>query len=138
MEFKNYTLNDLPKIATYLLKETQSKVFFFNGNLGAGKTTLIKEIVKQLGSDDDVSSPTFSVVNEYHTDNDVVYHFDLYRMKSLEEILDFGFEEYIFSGHYCFIEWTQLVEEWYDESKVDITIENTNDIRKIAINNAIN
>ncbi|HSQ45401.1 MAG TPA: tRNA (adenosine(37)-N6)-threonylcarbamoyltransferase complex ATPase subunit type 1 TsaE, partial [Lutibacter sp.] len=86
---KNYTLEDLPTIAKEVIKSAKNKVLLFYGEMGVGKTTLIKEIVKQLGSFDNVSSPTFSLVNEYHTINgDKVYHFDFYRIYNENEALD--------------------------------------------------
>ena len=86
-----------------------NKVVLFYGEMGAGKTTLIKEICAQLGVTDGMSSPTFALVNEYHTkDNSTIYHFDLYRIKNIEECLDMGMEEYIQSGNYCFIEWPEI------------------------------
>lgn len=86
-----------------------NKVVLFYGEMGAGKTTLIKEICTQLGVADNMSSPTFGLVNEYHTkESDTIYHFDLYRIKKIEECLDMGMEEYLYSGNYCFIEWPEI------------------------------
>ncbi len=84
------------------------KVFAFDAPMGAGKTTLIKQLCKSLGSTDSFSSPTYSIVNEYSFDQDKIYHFDLYRLKSVNELYDIGFEEYIDSPAYCLIEWPQL------------------------------
>lgn len=84
------------------------KVFAFNGEMGSGKTTFIKELSKILDSKDDFSSPTYSIVNEYTSSKGKLFHFDLYRLKSTEELLDIGFEEYVNSGNYCFIEWPDL------------------------------
>lgn len=86
------------------------KVFAFNGEMGSGKTTFIKELSKILGSKDDLSSPTYSIVNEYNSLEGKIYHFDLYRLKNTEELLDLGFEEYLDSGNYCFIEWPLIGE----------------------------
>lgn len=102
-----YQLDDIDAIATQLLAYFKHKIIVFNGDVGAGKTTLIKALTKALGSNDDVSSPTFSLVNEYSTPTDLIYHFDLYRVNSPEELLDFGIEEYIFSENWCFIEWPE-------------------------------
>ena len=84
------------------------RVFTFDAEMGAGKTTLIKQLCSVLGSKDSFSSPTYSIVNEYDSSEGKLYHFDLYRIKNREELLDLGFEEYISSGNYCFIEWPQI------------------------------
>lgn len=84
------------------------KVFAFNGEMGAGKTTFIKSLCNTLGSTNDFSSPTYSIVNEYRFPEGKIFHFDLYRLKSMEEVLDIGFEEYVSGKDYCFIEWPDL------------------------------
>ena len=100
--------------------------------LGAGKTTLIKVLCEQLGVSDHVQSPTFSIVNEY---GDSVYHFDCYRLKSVYEAMDFGIEEYLDSGKYCFIEWPEIIEPLLPNEILKIKIEHTeNNTRNIAIN----
>jgi len=89
--------------------------------MGAGKTTFIKAICRQLGVEDDALSPTYAIVNEYHTQDDIpVYHFDFYRINKLEEIYDIGYEDYIYSGHYCFIEWPGLMRELLPEEAVSV------------------
>ena len=105
----SYNLLDLEKIAYSILKKTQGmKKFIFIGDMGVGKTTLIKELSLQLGVVDVVSSPTFSIVNEYFTNNNErIYHFDFYRIEDESEAYDIGFEEYFESDSYCFIEWPQ-------------------------------
>lgn len=102
----------MPIVATSLLKHIKAAaVVAFYGKMGAGKTTLIKELCKQLGVKDIVNSPTFSLVNEYHTQaGETIYHFDFYRINKLEEVYDFGYEEYFYSGNLCFIEWPELIE----------------------------
>lgn len=101
----------LPEAAKKLLEFSGGiKVFAFNGEMGSGKTTFIKELSKILGSKDNFSSPTYSIVNEYVSPVGKIYHFDLYRLKSVEELMDIGFEEYLCSGHYCFIEWPLIGE----------------------------
>ena len=104
-------LSDLEVIAKELLSTAKEyKVFCFKGDLGAGKTTFIKTICKQLGVVDDVTSPTFSIVNEYMTvQNEPVYHFDFYRLKKEEEALDLGYEQYFFSSYYWFVEWPEKI-----------------------------
>jgi len=107
------SLNDLPRIATEFLTLTKGKKqFAFYGNMGVGKTTFIKEICNQLGVIQVVTSPTFALINEYHTtSNQLVYHFDFYRINKTEELFDFGYEEYLYSSNYCFIEWPEKAEE---------------------------
>ena len=90
-----YTLKDLEKVAKQIMKAATSKVLLFDADMGMGKTTLIKAIVRVLGSIDSVSSPTFSLVNEYKTEKHTIYHFDLYRVQNEEELYDFGIEEYL-------------------------------------------
>ncbi|EGV44898.1 tRNA (adenosine(37)-N6)-threonylcarbamoyltransferase complex ATPase subunit type 1 TsaE [Bizionia argentinensis JUB59] len=106
-----YSLNDLDIIAQTILSVITHKVIIFNGDMGTGKTTLIKALVKQLGSKDDVSSPTFSLVNTYETSNWDIYHFDLYRLNSIEEAYDFGIEDYFISDNWLFIEWPEIIKE---------------------------
>ncbi len=97
MEFIINSLDELPEVANKIINQLQYKLITFEGEMGAGKTTFIKEFVKALGTNDEVSSPTFSIVNEYETDNGKVYHFDFYRLNHEEEALDFGIEEYLYS-----------------------------------------
>jgi len=110
LSFASVTPDVLDHIAYDIANHlTESKIILFYGEMGAGKTTLIKEICKQLGVTDTMSSPTFSVVNEYHTsEKKIIYHFDLYRIKNIEECFDLGMEEYLYSGNYCFIEWPEI------------------------------
>lgn len=110
MNFLIKNTDELPVVAKELVSKFKHKIVLFEGELGAGKTTLIKELVKQLGSTDEASSPTFSIVNEYDSPNGKIFHFDFYRIKSEEEALDFGTEEYLDSGNWCFIEWPDKIE----------------------------
>jgi len=126
----SYQLSNLKEVAQKILDESQHKIIIFDAPMGAGKTTLIKELVKRLGVNDIANSPTFSIVNEYHTDaNEIVYHFDLYRIEDEEEALDFGIEEYLFSGNWCFIEWPEkisnLLPDTYHSVEISIDDENT-------------
>ena len=106
-----YGLQDIPNVAAKILQTINSKNILFHGDMGMGKTTLIKEIIKQLGVTDTVSSPTYSIVNEYKTTNDdTVYHFDFYRINSDEEAMDFGIEEYFHDNAWCLMEWPNKVE----------------------------
>ncbi len=126
----NYSLNTINTAVEYLLPFLNSyKVIVFNGSMGAGKTTLISKICKSLQSADDISSPTFSIVNEYHSSKGKIYHFDLYRIESLEEAFDFGIEEYLYSNNYCFIEWAEKIAELLPEHylEVNITIASENE-----------
>lgn len=102
----------------------QNTVFAFYGKMGAGKTTFIKAVCEQLGVDDTVTSPTFAIVNEYEAaQGRPIYHFDFYRIKKVSEAYDMGCEEYFYSGHPCFIEWPELIEEVLPEETVSVTIE---------------
>ena len=118
-------LKELPKAAEALLKvHFDKRLFAFKGSMGAGKTTFIKEICLVLGVESMVNSPTFSIINEYFTiEGDSVYHFDFYRIKKKEEIMDIGYEEYMFSGHYCLMEWPEKIEELLPENIVYVTID---------------
>lgn len=100
-------------------------VFAFYGKMGAGKTTFIKEVCKLLGVTDNITSPTFAIVNEYRSDiaGELIYHFDFYRIKKLEEVYDLGYEDYFYSGALCFIEWPELIEELLPGNTVKVTIE---------------
>ena len=103
-----YQIKDIETIANRILEFSNSKILLFYGEMGAGKTTLIKTLVKLLGSNDEVSSPTFSIVNEYLGKDCSIYHFDLFRMTNEEEILNFGFEDYLDNQHWVFIEWPEI------------------------------
>lgn len=120
---KNYTLKDLPNIAKEIIQQSHNKILLFYADMGAGKTTLIKEICKQLGVVDVISSPTFSLVNEYLTkDNQKVYHFDFYRIEDEEEALDIGVEDYFESNLWCFVEWPNNIENLVPLDAVEIHI----------------
>ena len=108
---KNYSISELNSIAKEVLSTTKNKTLLFYGEMGAGKTTLIKELCKELGIEDVASSPTFSLVNEYHTNNsEIVYHFDFYRIEDENEAYDIGIEDYFYSEAWCLIEWPQNIE----------------------------
>lgn len=130
----NFTLNsiqELPQLAGELISNFQHKIILFEGEMGAGKTTLIKEIIAQMGSEDETSSPTFSIVNEYETQMGKVFHFDLYRIKSEMEAYDFGMEEYLDSGAYCFIEWPDKIENLIPEAHHLVKIIAENNLRTV-------
>jgi len=132
---QNYTLKDLPDIAKKILATASSKVLLLNGDMGVGKTTLIKELVKQLGIKDVANSPTFSLVNEYQANDDKkVYHFDFYRIESEEEAYDIGIEDYFYGDNWCFIEWGEKVKNLLPLEIVNINIVAiTNNQRTIEI-----
>jgi tRNA threonylcarbamoyladenosine biosynthesis protein TsaE len=127
-----YELSEIDSIAKLLLSKVKSNTLLFYGEMGAGKTTLIKALIKALGSEDIVSSPTFSLVNEYHTDQGKIYHFDFYRIEDETEALDMGFEDYLDSDSWKLIEWPQKIENLLesDMQKVEVFIEN-NKSRKL-------
>ena len=133
----NYSLSELTNVAKEVIKYSKNKVLLFYGDMGVGKTTLIKEIVKQLGVNDNVSSPTYSLVNEYHSTNgSKIFHFDFYRINNKEEALDMGIEEYFYSKNWCLIEWPNKVENLLPLSAVKITIKvNKNDLRTLELKN---
>ncbi len=117
-------LSQLQASARLLLNEfSQDRIFAFYGSMGAGKTTFIKALCNEMGSEDYVTSPTFALINEYSTSNgSVIYHFDFYRIKKLEEAFDLGYEDYIYSGNYCFIEWPEMIEALLPEGIVEVRI----------------
>lgn len=120
---KNYSLNELTTIAQEIIKSAQNKVLLFNGDMGVGKTTLIKEICKVLGVKDVANSPTFSLVNEYKTStNETVFHFDFYRIENEEEAYDMGVEDYLYSNNWCLIEWPENVKNLLPLGAVEINI----------------
>jgi tRNA threonylcarbamoyladenosine biosynthesis protein TsaE len=122
--FQDITLPDLPEIARKIIEAfPDERVFAFSGDLGAGKTTLIKELCKTAGVTEEVTSPSFAIINEYDAGGiDLIYHFDFYRIKKIEEVLDIGYEEYLYSGYYCFLEWADKIEELLPDRYVYITI----------------
>lgn len=122
MTYQAGTLSELSEAAKIILENLEHKVVLFEGEMGAGKTTLIKEMLKQAGSSDRGASPTFSLVNEYLTPKGKIYHFDLFRVKSEEEALDFGIEEYLDSGHFCFIEWPDTIRSLIPEKHHSVKI----------------
>ena len=117
-------INDISSYAKAILHfAPDTKIFLLDAPMGAGKTTLIKELCIQLGSGDHFSSPTYSIINEYSYPNGKIYHFDLYRLKHQEELLDLGIEEHLSFGNYCFFEWPQQVESLVGSDYLKIEIE---------------
>ena len=114
----------------------EEPVFAFSGKMGAGKTTFIKAVCEELGVTDPITSPTFAIVNEYRSDESgaLIYQFDFYRIKKLDEVYDMGYEDYFYSGAICFIEWPELVEELLPADTVKVTIEEReNGIRVVKL-----
>jgi len=132
---KKYALNQISEIAKEIISSVKFKTLLFYGDMGSGKTTLIKEIVKQLGVIDNANSPTFSLVNEYHSrKGEIIYHFDFYRIEKEEEAFDIGIEEYFYSNNWCFIEWPNKVENLLPLESVAIYLSlNKNNTRTIQI-----
>lgn len=111
-----------------------SRIFAFYGKMGAGKTTFIKAICEELGVEDVITSPTFAIVNEYRSETtlQLIYHFDFYRIKKLEEVYDMGYEDYFYSGALCFMEWPELIEELLPEDVVKVTISEQEDGSRVV------
>ncbi len=131
----NYNLDQISDIAKEIISSSKHKILLFYGSMGSGKTTLIKEIVKQLDVGDVANSPTFSLVNEYRSSKGkIIYHFDFYRIEKEEEAYDMGIEEYFLSDNWCFIEWPEKVENLLPLDTVSIFISiNSDDSRTIQI-----
>ncbi|OIQ23908.1 tRNA (adenosine(37)-N6)-threonylcarbamoyltransferase complex ATPase subunit type 1 TsaE [Lacinutrix sp. MedPE-SW] len=119
---ETYTLKEIDNIAKKIIDASTSKILLFDAEMGMGKTTLINAIVKALGSNDIVSSPTFSLVNEYSTNSTPIYHFDLYRIENEEELYDFGIEDYLDKNAWVLIEWPNIVESLLHEKYNRIVI----------------
>ncbi|EDM44569.1 putative ATPase/GTPase [unidentified eubacterium SCB49] len=129
-----YTIENLPQIAETILKNASSKNFLFYGDMGIGKTTLIKQLAIELKVIDNISSPTFSIVNEYQAGDDKIYHFDFYRINDETEALDIGVDEYFYSGHWNFIEWPEKIKGLLPEPADCIHISlNQNGSRKLKL-----
>ena len=119
-----FTIDELELVAQQIIAQQPNKVILFNGEMGVGKTTLIKQLCKELGVLDATSSPTFSLVNEYETTaNQIVYHFDFYRLENEMEAFDMGADDYFYSENWCFIEWAEKIPNLIPEHHSVITIE---------------
>lgn len=133
-----FTVEQLESVANKIISQQPPKVVIFHGEMGVGKTTLIKQLCKSLGVISTTSSPTFSLVNEYETiENQIVYHFDFYRLKNEMEALDMGADDYFYSGNWCFIEWAEKIPNLIPESHAIITIEvNDDGKRHLTLSNS--
>ncbi len=129
-------LSDLPRAAHEFIQEMGDyTVFAFYGKMGAGKTTFIKAICEALGVEDVINSPTFSIVNEYRSQTaELIYHFDFYRIKNIEEAYNIGCEDYFYCGAICFIEWPEKIESLLPSDVVTVMIEETDNGRAVTIN----
>ena len=118
------SIDNLKQAAELFVKQMNgAKIFAFYGEMGAGKTTLIKEVCKTLGVEENITSPTFSLVNEYIMNSEgYIYHFDCYRLKDIDEALNIGAEDYFYSGHVCFIEWPERIEALLPDQTVHVQI----------------
>ena len=129
---------DLADAALTLLRFADNeRIFLFEGDMGAGKTTLIKSLCRQLGMNDTASSPTYSLVNEYVYPEGKIYHFDFFRIKSESEAYDIGFEEYLSTGDYCFIEWPELISGLWPLNYIEIKIDQDEKERRILTVNKV-
>ena len=136
MKFKNISESDYIKLFDLIQKKNKSlKIFLFSGQVGSGKTTMIKSFTKKLSVNNNTSSPTFNIINEYKDDNkNSIYHLDLYRLKSINDLVEIGFEEYINSGNYCFIEWPEIADSFFVDKYISINISiNSKNSRDIDI-----
>ncbi len=135
--FEINSIDELSKVSDLLISwRDKSNIVAFYGNMGAGKTTLIKNLCARLGVQDEVNSPTFALVNEYQTETcDSIFHFDFYRIKSLEEVFDIGYEDYFYGGSLCLLEWPELIDPLMPEHfiKVEIALGDTDDSRVIKL-----
>ena len=133
--FKINGIEELSKVSDLLISwRDKSNIIAFYGKMGAGKTTLVKNLCSKLGVQDEVNSPTFALVNEYQTETfDSVFHFDFYRIKSLEEVFDIGYEDYFYGGSLCLLEWPELIDPIMPEHfiKVEIALGDTDDSRVV-------
>lgn len=135
MEIKIKSIEEIAVAAKeFVAAMGERKVFAFYGKMGAGKTTFIKAVCEELGVEDVINSPTFAIVNEYvDGQGEPIYHFDFYRIKNLQEVMDLGYEDYVYSGHVCFMEWPELIENLLPDDAVKVTIEEEIDGGRVLV-----
>ncbi|WP_395050019.1 tRNA (adenosine(37)-N6)-threonylcarbamoyltransferase complex ATPase subunit type 1 TsaE [Flavobacterium sp.] len=127
-----FSLDEINEVAKQILEQNPNKIILFNGEMGVGKTTLIKALAKKMGVNDVTSSPTFSLVNEYQTTNhQTIYHFDFYRLNNEIEALDMGADEYLYSGNWCFIEWGEKIPNLIPDLHSTISIRLLSDGKRL-------
>ncbi len=135
MQFKIRQLEEWKNVVSHIIPNLQHPILLLRGNLGVGKTTFTQYFLRELGSVDEISSPTYSIVNEYDTPKGKVYHFDLYRLKNVTEAYDFGIEEYLDNGFLSIIEWPEIYMDELDGYEFhEMSIENTESGREITFN----
>lgn len=133
MQFNIKNISDWQNVVDSILPELKHNILLLKGNLGAGKTTFTQFLLKNLDSEDEVNSPTYSIVNEYNSPKGKIYHFDLYRLKNIEEVYDIGIEEYLDNAFLCIIEWPEVYEdELYGLNYHSMSINNTGENREIT------
>lgn len=135
IDFTNIHLNEMDAVATDILKlATGRRIILLYGDLGAGKTTLTISLCKQLHVVSNVQSPTYPIINSYHTENgEIIYHIDCYRLKDIDEALDAGIEECLLSGAYCIIEWPQVLKPIWPENYVTVKMDGIDTLRQIQL-----
>ena len=134
-----YNRNEIDKVSQLIVEKIKTiKTIILRGELGSGKTTIVKSVLKKMGFNESVTSPTFSIVNEYNFSRNIVYHFDLYRIENIEELNVIGFEDYIYSQNTCFIEWPEIVMENLNFKYLDLEIRYLSDDKREIVITEIN
>jgi len=135
LQISKVSLNELPSAAQKIIDSIGDEtVIAFYGDMGAGKTTLIKEICKQLGSKDNITSPTFALMNEYRTElGQKIFHFDFYRTDSIAEVFDMGYEDFFYSGNLCLVEWPEKIKQLLPQNCLSVYISVENNLRTITV-----
>ncbi len=132
MEKQISSIQEWQQIADEIFPQLKHKILLLKGNLGAGKTTFTQFLLKKFESEDEVTSPTYSIVNEYHSPEGKIFHFDLYRLKNIDEVYDIGIDEYLDQSRFCIIEWPEIFQDELEDEYHEISIENDGNIRKVS------